>query len=153
MDIKDQVANLELSKRLKALEIEQESIFYWTEYDTFGGTAGATSLGKPEIRIKAELSHVKGYPPIASAFTTAELGMMFPDNLVSSGMDEGKWSCIYGPKEDGNDMPDSEWEHKANYEFGYICMTDDNEADVRAKMLIYLIENDLIKIEKDNDGN
>lgn len=142
MELTKQVVNLELSKKLRTLDVKQESLFFYNA-ETMklqqGFTAHVDNKGINHWSI--------------SAFTVAELGRLLPDNLVSSGMEQGKFNCIYGPREDADDMPDSEWENDKFYHYGYMTFTDDTEADVRAKMLIYLIENDLIKVEKDNNGN
>ena len=140
MDLKDQVVNLELSKRLNELEVEQDSLFFWVI----------------TLTTDYHISYVEGDKKLLplerndfySAFTVAELGLLLPDKKVSSGMEQGKFNCIYGLNDSGDDMPDSEWENDEFYEFGYICMTDNTEADVRAKMLIYLIENNFVKVQK-----
>lgn len=134
MELYKQVVSLELAKRLKELKVRQESLFYWFSNATTGVWQLFPKEGGPDI-----------YPfeDKVSAFTVAELGEYLPDNLVSSGMDSGKWDCIYGPRENGDDMPDSKWENHNKYEFGYIVITDNTEANVRAKMLIYLLENKL----------
>jgi hypothetical protein len=68
-----------------------------------------------------------------SAFTVAELGEMLPKYTHSArGDDENHiWECIYDCGKN------------------YFCKSGaDNEADARAKMLIYLIENKLMEIPK-----
>ena len=147
MKLKDQVISLKLAKKLKKLGVKQESLFYWVN----GSLAVNSSREIPEVLIYSNKGDLWENPDrllgefnrdrIFSAFTVAELGEMLPDNLVSSGMDEGKWSCVYGLKEDGDDMPDCIWEDESKYEFGYMTITDDTEVNARAKMLIYLIEN------------
>ena len=138
MKLQGQVCNLELSKKLKDLGCKQESLFYWIKPTDNGKHSPYILLYKDEVCWDISCGH----EPI-SAYTVAELGEILPDNLISSGKDNGKWHCIYGPKEDGNDMPDSEWENEDVYEFGYMTISDISEVIVRAKMLIYLIKEDL----------
>jgi len=143
MELEKQVASLELSKKLKELGVRQKSLYFWCEKrERKGGEITGHTLYPQETAQNRMYNSpdLKTY----SAFTVAELGEMLPDNLVSSGMDSGKWDCIYGAREDGNDMPNSKWENPEKYEFGYILFTDDTEAIVRAKMLIYLIENKFV---------
>ncbi len=70
---------------------------------------------------------------IISAFTVAELGEMLPKNMPSLGSnDESGWYMhVFKPIEKWIKM--------------YPCKT---EANARAKMLIYLLENNLIKNEE-----
>jgi hypothetical protein len=119
MILEQQVCSLELSKKLKELGVKQESLFYY--------------------RILAE--HEDGYrivfgEPVVcaeewkySAFTVAELGDMLK----------------------GSDLP------YFNYGTGWqlpifsnksIYHRPKTEADARAKMLVYLLENNLIQNER-----
>ena len=73
-----------------------------------------------------------------SAFTVAELGELLP-NLSISSKNNGVWTaenlgnrCWF---EDGGNYPDNQPYGEAN-----------TEADARAKMLVYLLENNLLKI-------
>jgi len=136
MKINKQVTSLELSRKLKELGVKQESFWYWKSRSYLGVVRSILVEGIPELKDRAGFF---------SAFTVAELGEMLPDNLVSSGMNDGKWFCVYGPRENGDDMPDSIWEDKEKYEFGYMTIGDKTEANARAKMLCYLIENNLLK--------
>lgn len=61
---------------------------------------------------------------IFAAFTVAELGEILPDHSYAQKRDDGYWECGY---------------HLA---LGKIAKT---EADARAKMLIYLLEQGLVK--------
>lgn len=118
MNIEEQVINLDLAKRLKELGVKQDSLFYW-EY------------------IDENAYGVKFFPyctPINnsvfihySAFTVAELGQLLPCY---------HYETIISLRFIGFHCP----------HFG-ISFKDDTEANCRAKMLIYLIENGLIKNE------
>lgn len=128
MDLKDQVCSLELSKRLKELGVKQESYFFW--YSAFKDSE-VTVWHSYQIGSDTERAF--------SAFTVAELGEMLPDYVnpadyqgarslgISKSMDG--WHITYSTSE--------KWWHRE---------VADTEADARAKMLIYLIENKLITI-------
>lgn len=135
--------SLELSKRLKELGVAQESDCFsrWIERREIG------AIGK---KFKWEIegfrsSEVRGEP--IRAFSVAELGVALPSTIITepdetyywlasdkrSGKEEGSWMCSYG--ENGK------------------CHIEEyapNEADARAKMLIYLLENNLITVEEVN---
>jgi len=67
MKIEEQVTSLKLSKRLKALGVKQESIFYWRK----------TSLGDYEATDRSNVYMPKD--TFYSAFTVAELGELLPN--------------------------------------------------------------------------
>lgn len=117
MKLENQVCSLELAKKLKELGVKKESLFYHLE-DTFGD--------KTYRGIVNEIgNNPKGGNTYYSAFTVAELGEMLPEYYLTMKA-LGKWH--YGKQ-------------KATAEF--IDM-DYTEADARAKLLIYLLENKLI---------
>lgn len=118
MKLKHQVTSLKLSKKLKELGVKQESLFEWVN----------TNLGKWKI-----LGHWEMFPDVkVSAFTCSELGEMLPGGTSSykfyySEADRWDWACI----------PRGKFDRKtAQYE--------GSEANARAKMLIYLIEDKLL---------
>lgn len=128
MKLEDQVVSLELAKKLKELGVKQESLFHWTE----------THIPYIEWVVKY---NPQGLFQTLSAFTVAELGEMLP-NIVQTG-----------------DTLSQPVTGKSNNKPGYGCSLIDanrvtthslhqaeTEADARAKMLIYLIENNLITI-------
>jgi hypothetical protein len=167
MKLENQVCSLELSKKLKELGVKQESLFYWCGKELYGKTmlnfyietndylfgCGATS-GEPDIvpeRIMKEDNE-----EIISAFSVAELGEMLPVYIEK----DTRYAIKIEKYEQwlANDM---EWEtHKAKgcYQIRYVAITDrakfqfngelDTEANARAKMLIYLIENNLLSNSK-----
>jgi|SRR6187551_1386829 len=128
MELSKQVCSLELAQKLKELGIRQESYFYWVK-------------GFP-TRIEAREGIGSKYTSIRlfSAFTVAELGEMLPDEFPNDSdsqirifktysMDLLRWYVRY----------ENEVLESVNH-----CEYADTEADARAKMLIYLIENKLI---------
>ena len=121
MKLEQQLVSLELSKKLKELGVKQESLYYHVDFQGYD----------PEI-IRAEERQPRGRfdsrPNGVSAYTVAELGEMIPgwighpialpDRL---GAGNAFWWIVKG--------------HGGG---------DRNEANARAKMLIYLKENKLI---------
>jgi len=128
MKIEDQVCSLELAKRLKELGVKQNSYFKWTYWS-------AAPKDNPYaiplvVRYDHELTQGER-AEVCAAFTVAELGEMLPafympvrDDEVHDG--DAKWLCVEP------EPFDRYYEH--------------TEADARAKMLIYLIENKLIAL-------
>jgi len=133
MKLEEQVCSLELAKRLKELKINQESIFYWRRWVPIRGSSYIT----PEW----SLSYYKGSDDdyeVISAFSVAELGELLPDLIKIRAenyfitMDCDKY--IY-------------YENiKKTCEIHFMDNGDEfTEADARAKMLIYLIENEYVE--------
>lgn len=151
MNLADQVVSLELSNKLKELGVKQESLFFWlkciNDKFEFGmiesnnivignytcWSQSGCSACSNEIEIKEKYS----------AFTVAELGEMLPETVISNMSlhfyDEYKlnkrWIIKYQSYKNEN----------LNLMFIY-----EKNADARAKMLIYLIENKIITVESIN---
>lgn len=116
MKLEHQVVSLDLAKKLKELDVEQESHFWWI-----------CTLGQWDLVAENDRSKEDRF----SAYTVAELGKLLPrsrQSLWKSGAD-----LMHGELYGGFYCSDK----------NYDCIADD-EADARAKMLIYLIENNLI---------
>ena len=132
-----QVCSLEPAKRLKELGIKQDSYFAWVEdQDTIG--AGGELGGTGEFYLTQKQSFQEGF----SAFTVAELGEMLPRRIKGKASDYtlaikhnavGGWLVFY-EEHDGDTTMERRFA--------------DTEADARAKMLIYLLENKLISPEE-----
>jgi len=127
MKLEDQVCSLELAIKLEKLGVKQDSLFYWYDYSEKNESAG--------------ISYTKGKivgENTCSAFTVAELGEMLPVEIpyTDNGCDDISF-LLTGKNSNGK------W--WLNYTTG---VEDANEANVRAKMLIYLIENNLIELPK-----
>ena len=119
MNLQDQVVSLELSKRLKELGVEQDSIFYWAE--TFDNIEKFKLFfdGKPDK--KAREYH---------AFAVAELGEMLPcftktEKYLSKG--KVRWNS-------------TEYVTAENHS----CHAE-SEVDSKARLLIHLIEKGIVK--------
>jgi hypothetical protein len=123
MKLEDEVCSLEPSKRLRELGVKQESYFFW-----WPSKSDHVQDHKPE-----------GTVAWCSAFTVAELGEMFESycftrRVYSSARDENwlcKWQDTHGINE--------------------VDLYGKTEADARAKMLIYLLENKLIPLRADKE--
>jgi hypothetical protein len=126
MNLEQQVCSLDLAKRLKELGVKQGSLFYWVNMKRNGWEI-RTPLGARK-GIEFALSRISGI----SAFTVAELGEMLPKNsgngeYISRWNSNKRWECYM------RNRPGCGFEQYA-----------DTEADARAQMLIYLLENKLI---------
>lgn len=128
MQLENQVCSLELAKELKKLGVKQESQFYWNR--------GQSYLICEDSRLRV--------PEDVSAFTVAELGEVLPEVTAIQNGELGRLEITYRTySEDGN----REWDvcYMANNDFR--SEFANTEADARAKMLIYLLENKLITLE------
>lgn len=132
MKLEQQVCSLELSKSLKELGVKQESAFVWRHWRYNGQVV----LDERRPEYKDYAPHRRMLPQtsdIAAAFTVAELGEMLQEGMTDchkTGF--GRWRCAFMPSVtlDGTDEE--------------VAAVGDTEADARAKMLIYLLENKLI---------
>lgn len=118
MQLSDQVCSLELSIHLKELGVKQISIFCWSESETI-------PIGR-DYRLYYKGDNGGGNKLDYSAFTAAELGDLLKDKYISfpyyiNNKGWGVWN-------------------KSKF-----VITGHTEADARAKMLVYLLENELIK--------
>lgn len=137
MTLEQMCCSLEHSKKLRELGVPQDSVFYW--WRVFAGTRGEKieiSLRKPS---KATLPD-----ECYSAFISGELGEMLPSlinyeitpNKIYQARSTqysaygGKWSITF-------------WEQPKDKNKEIIA---DTEADARALMVIYLLENKLINL-------
>ena len=129
MKLETQVVSLNLAKRLKELGVKQESLFYWGDRYESEKWKIWEDFRALDPRRQSDPSY-----EFYSAFTVAELGEMLPIGvqgglltIAKRTVDDGYgWSVAY----EGASSPIIE---------GY----RDTEADSRAKMLIYLLENNL----------
>lgn len=121
MILEDQVSSREPSQRLKELGVKQESCFYHVEKQS-----GKWIILDSDFY--NDPAFFTGYKkPVFSAFTVAELGEMLPasSQWFPVKQFDGKWSAL-------------------NLKAEPIAY-ENSEADARAKMLIYLIEQGLVK--------
>lgn len=117
MKLEQQVVSLELAKKLKELGVKQEGLFAWVGDDDI---PHAVRLNRESLRWPDAVVYV--------AFTVAELGEMLKEHGLPD----------YDPLQ-------KHW-YRNFSKPRYSLVASGTEADARAKMLIYLIENGLIKI-------
>jgi len=117
MKLEDQVVSLELAKKLKELGVKQESYLHWVDIHD------SWFLGS-----KADYSRTE-QERMVSAYTVAELGEMLPQYFSTTKVEPFLW--------EGSVLEVGNIEE----------FSGDTEADSRAKMLIYLLENKLINHE------
>ncbi|MFP5263717.1 MAG: hypothetical protein ACLGJB_17695 [Blastocatellia bacterium] len=143
MTLEQQVVSLELAKKLKELGVKQESLFWWYERKNQRneGTNWQVS-NNADHRIWPE-----DFLTVASAFTVAELGEMLHEPLRSSDdmMNMYYPNCFITYFKE----PDKHWVIGDKYPLAKAQWIDygTTEADARAKMLIYLVENKLIQLQ------
>lgn len=128
MKLEQQVVSLELAKKLKELGVKQESYFHWRELEDATFLVSDCDCSSPD-------------GDDIAAFTVAELGEMLPSIIID-------FELKYRLKIEKTDIWEIIYEEVTNEnEKGFLLVADDQtEADARAKMLIYLIENNLIKV-------
>lgn len=135
MKLEAQVVSLDLAKKLKALNVKQESYFTWC---INSGKSELLHNHSVALAVRDKLHDFEGN---YAAFTVAELGEMLPKRMgpklshlvfrAGAESDGMKWMVYYS-------------DSKSQIE------TANTEADARAKMLEYLIVNKLVKVEELN---
>jgi len=146
MKLEQQVVSLELAQKLKELGVKQESFFKWGNFTTDNGIAWNLYV-PPEFN---KVPHPDMWIHGISAFTVAELGEMLPYRIgeydlrfwsVQFAGEHHKYCGYLVDKEDGSHFMNSRTDGMGNN----VAFMADTEADARAKMLVYLLENGLIK--------
>ena len=130
MNLDQQVCSLDLAKRLEKLGVKQDSLFGWYK----------DNVEDSEQWAVVQIAY--GGTAVCSAFTVAELGKRLPHAVMNAGnfhllscgkTDANRFDIIY---QDYLEFPKKL--HTLHF------LEETTEADARAKMLIYLIENKLI---------
>lgn len=153
MKLEQQIVSLELAKKLKELGVQQDSQWYRKEMLGVWHTGDSLEIKDGEIQnqnkpeSKSFIMNCNMVTPedlnfdTVSAYTVAELGEILPTSIDVKEKGGGeifklaiwrhlnKWSVFYG----GQD-------------YCLCSFEDETEADARAKMLIYLLENNLIQL-------
>lgn len=131
MKLEDQVCSLDLAKRLKKLGVTTNSFFRWVLWNS--AEPLIWSEDDKELYPFESFIWEKGI----AAYTVAELGEVLPYEMgIPHKASDGLWQyddAIHSLK-GGSYHP---------------CFVEKTEADARAKLLIYLIENILYSVEKD----
>lgn len=120
MKLETQVCSLELAKRLKKLGVKQESLFYWDNHN-YGWRIEYVGMACP----------IHNSFGGGSAFTVAELGEMLELDEMEIRTEKGGSGDYYLAMEAGG---------------GGVQFVADTEANARAKCLIYLLEQGIIKL-------
>ena len=131
MKLEDQVCSLEYAIKLKELGVKQESLFYHIGYK---GCVSGKIYEKLYIVFKDEEYIQPKYQ--ISAFTVAELGVMLPSRINGS-----RLMCMLE-----SDLINGRF-YSVGYENLEYYFMGTNEANARAEMLIYLIENKMIEVK------
>jgi hypothetical protein len=132
--IKNHVTSLELSKKLKELGVKQESEFYWAEEKTGGWNQQDWHTVLTDDFYEGDYNEFRNK---ISAFLSSELGEMIKD-LPGEKEAHTEWNYIYKKwicyLIDRNMDPEHEEE-------------DESESNARAKILIHIIENNLVDVK------
>lgn len=148
MTLEQQVCSLELSKKLKELGVKQDSLFNWGWYVPLdeiprerGGHLWRLSL---VMEIPKDCYALAEADELYAAFTTAELVEMLPWMIKKNGT-----TYFLDLSKNGPQCKMAKTYSVAYYdgeEAVLFVTSEDDEADARATMLIYLIENNLLKV-------
>ncbi len=135
MKIENQVASLELCKRLKELGVNKTSFARWFADEVTGYEF--------VVHENSIVNSERKYPERCAAYTCSELGEILPETIEIEDAEhylkyyklKDKWRCDL--TEDG----------RYNMDIPHHYTISASEADSRALMLIYLIENGQVKVD------
>ena len=157
MKLEQQVTSLELSKKLKELGFKQESLFYWHHHLGMSIDENCNPKEPEDYGIKLfydeNRNRVINNDENWSAYTVAELGELMMRGLKERDEDNNLLSIRYSNSTCNDAL--CYCDKNANYtvvlekngESDHVIIDfegDHSEANARAKMLIYLKENNLI---------
>ncbi|HEY0140384.1 MAG TPA: hypothetical protein VGF48_05775 [Thermoanaerobaculia bacterium] len=140
LPLEKQVCSPDRAKRLKELGVKQESLFVWSAWSDH---APAEHTDCHELHWEVTPKHEGSLGERYSAFTVAELGEMLPKSFRDE--QRIKWFVAFHWSPVGARVS---YENADEIELH--ALVEATEADARAKMLIYLIENNLLKVEQIN---
>jgi len=159
VEFEKQVCGLELAKLLKELGVKQESLFYhvFNKAEWHKESIEESRRKYPEDTFDDPVDRWEIWPADAdpfsldtefyAAFTVAEFGELLPDGVKISCTSPYEHEVIYTMKQYKDNKIYHVYLHHTSY--CYYCSHEDTlEANARAKMLIYLIENKLIEIKQ-----
>jgi len=128
MKLEQQVCSLELSKKLKELGVKQESLFSWVDV--------RLNYKEKDIRYQLVFKCQKFYRDEVSAFTVAELLDLLPAGTTILKRTDITTKTIARYYVETCEQYNKDW-------------YDENPANACAKMLIYLLENNLLTPPKE----
>jgi hypothetical protein len=117
--LETQIVSFELSKRLKELGVKQDSVYGWFDSEVSGPQL---------VRLSEATTNAQIYGEWVSAFTVAELGEMMKEKTMHQ---------IYTPA--------NGWGWQFMFRGKDMDIFAPTEADARAKLLIHLIEQGILK--------
>ena len=129
MKLEDQVCRIELAKKLKELGVEQKSLWCWISKYEYSNMVETQEPKLFEWYLNGEPDHTDEIT--YSAYTVAELGDLSSCHFISQKEMTGGWKCLQRKA-----VPDD-----SNVFFA------STEANVRARTLVYLLENKLLDNE------
>lgn len=132
--MKNKVTSLELSKKLKDLGVKQESAFYWVSQTIPSQDYNFEVQTKEYSEEWGMVKH--------SAFLSCELGEMLPDEVE---IKEESYFMEYGIAFRGGWQIYLRQNGSTGYQERY-SFEAETEAEARGKMLVYLLENNLIEL-------
>lgn len=155
MKLENQVCTIEQARKMKELGIVQESLFYhWNEKTPANSNLqyyGYAQDQIPWITILGKRSNVSGYErwtnEEVSAFTVAELGVMLPEEQAYKFFStyyndhSGNWEVEYRGFKTDDELED--WNSIEPPPKIYET-EGDTEAQARAEMIIWLLENKIV---------
>lgn len=132
--MENKVTNLELSKELKELGYKQAGLWWW---DFSNNTLVPFGIWGKDLAFYQEAAN-RG--DICAAFTCDELGEALPKTIKTKG-EEYNLVIV-------KNLNELQYESEIDYNTWdtLIKIDADTEANARAKMLIYLIKNKLMKL-------
>lgn len=122
MKLEQQVVSLELARKLKELGVRQDSYFWW-------------HFGEKESWINTYGGQPNHFVPSVAAFTVAELGQLLPRKFGYNEL-----HTVSCPNKDTFAVFYEDYKKEPS-----LYQEADTEADARAKMLVYLIEQGIVK--------
>lgn len=142
MELKKQCISLNQSKRLKELGIEQNSIFMWVHSKTpnIVSSNNGIHLFVSAKDIIDDNDGDKFDSEMCSAFLVSEIGAMLPPEMIKI---EGKNRFICSYKGVTGEVYFCDYSNGRDGKYFHLHQGD-TEAEARAAMLIYLLENNII---------
>lgn len=122
MKLEQQVCSYELSRKLQLLLSKQDNLYKYVEFNGF-----YEILTKDEFE-KSLIEEKDSIEDIVDTFTSPELGELLPDGYKTF-RENNEWVCSF--------IDEKEYKRTSKA---------DTEANARAKMLIYLLENEVIRL-------
>lgn len=130
MNLESQCVSLELAKQLKEAGVPQKSLFYW--HERRASNDGSDWKDGVWLNESNGILSDDDYEFVFSAFTVAELGELLTGHRIAYGRTISVgWGCWFGDDE---------------------AFYDEHEANCRAKMLLYLVQNNLINPSTLSEG-